>query len=189
MKLNKCIKCGSSESVDEVVTQDSKVIYKCNICNEVSNKAISMDSRLKIGLTKDNELCHFSVGIVIKNHDSQILLSKRRFYDHTWSIFFGHIHNGETTKDALKRELLEEAGVKPENTKLLFKQKFNTECRTGVKKHYCNVFEVKFSKDVVIIPNKETSEIKWVKPESINKGEYKPMSTSSLSILSRLKII
>jgi mutator protein MutT len=51
-------------------------------------------------------------GILVSK--SKILLGKRRadrLYPNIWDIFGGHIEEGETKEDALKRELDEEIGI------------------------------------------------------------------------------
>ncbi len=189
MKLLECIYCGSSESIAEVINHNNRVIYKCNICGRTSPQAVSLDSRIKIGVTRPGEIYHFSVGMVVLNEKKEILLAKRRFYDYTWSILFGHVHNGEGFKQAAQRELIEETGIYTDKFKFLFKKKFNTDCRTGVVKHESAIFSVKIKSNTFILSDSEAHVIDWVFLGQLDSQKYKPLGQSTKTILKKIGLI
>ena len=57
-----------------------------------------------------------NVGIVICNPEGKVFFAKRR-YQSGWQFPQGGIIEGESPKKAMWRELLEETGLKKENTK------------------------------------------------------------------------
>ncbi len=59
-----------------------------------------------------------NVGIVICNPSGKVFFGKRR-YQSGWQFPQGGIKQGESPKKAMWRELLEETGLKKENTKLI----------------------------------------------------------------------
>lgn len=59
-----------------------------------------------------------NVGIVICNPEGKVFFAKRR-YQSGWQFPQGGIIEGESPKKAMWRELLEETGLKKENTKLI----------------------------------------------------------------------
>jgi len=59
-----------------------------------------------------------NVGIVVANHQGQVLWAKRVGQD-AWQFPQGGINQGESTEDALYRELNEEIGLSPEQVKII----------------------------------------------------------------------
>ncbi|MFH1780163.1 MAG: NUDIX domain-containing protein [Candidatus Micrarchaeota archaeon] len=53
-----------------------------------------------------------AVGAFILNDDGELLLTKSHKFNNKWTIPGGHIEYGETIEQALKREALEETGLK-----------------------------------------------------------------------------
>ncbi|MFH2019685.1 MAG: NUDIX domain-containing protein, partial [bacterium] len=53
-----------------------------------------------------------TVGAFIRNHQGQILLCKSPKWEDYWVVCGGHIDMGETTAQALEREVKEEVGLK-----------------------------------------------------------------------------
>jgi len=186
MKLVKCINCNKGESIEEIINNKGQIVYKCNLCGKVSPQAISLDSRLKFDLTPQGELYHFSVGLIVRNDENDILMAHRRQYDFSWSLIFGHIHNGETPKDTVIRELIEETGLKAEKPVLKFKKLIDTTCRTGIKKHLCYVYELRVPSKSPLITNSESEELVWVKVKDIQNRKYKPIGKSTEAFLKEL---
>lgn len=55
------------------------------------------------------------VGALIINSDGEILLGKsKKWKDNSYTVFGGHVETGETMEEAIKREVLEETGLKVE---------------------------------------------------------------------------
>ncbi|HYD90611.1 MAG TPA: NUDIX hydrolase [Flavobacterium sp.] len=187
MKLVKCIYCGNSDSVDEIINDDNKVVYRCYSCGRSSSQAISLDSRLKLELSKTGELQHQSIGILVRNRKKQVLMVKRRFFPFSWAIVFGHVHNGENFESAAKRELIEETGIKAEKLKSVYEEVINAGCRTNVRLHHVKIFETIVDDDTFIVPNSESEFVIWVDLKEIGKV-YKPVGDSTRKILERLHL-
>ena len=187
MKFFKCLNCGSN-AVDEIIL-GNKISYKCYTCGRVSRQAFSLDSRLRIDLTKNGEPYHHLVGLVIRNEKKQILLSKRRIFPIAWAVIFGHVHNGEDSYSTVIRELMEETGIKLKYARLIFKKMAPNPCRTGIKKHLIRAYEIMLKSTAPLIPNNELEEIRWVDIADIKKGKYKPLSPGTKFIFKELGTI
>lgn len=59
-----------------------------------------------------------NVAIIICNKNGQVLWAKR-FGQHSWQFPQGGVKEGETSEQAMYRELHEEVGLKPEHVKIL----------------------------------------------------------------------
>jgi|GEM_PF-5995386 len=79
--------------------------------------------------------------------------------DGTWSLFGGHLNEGESKKEAGKREFLEESGVDIQNIELIFFGK--------IYNSTFYYFEVDKMFDVKLTD--ETIGFKWVEFNSISK--------------------
>jgi len=179
-----CPKC-FGQNVDEII-YGSKVAYKCYKCGNLSNRALAMDSRLKLDLGANGQLVHSSVSLLVKNAEGKILLIRRRYYPVTWAIISGHMHIGEAIIEAAKRELVEETGSMADNLKFLFKTAADSRCRTGVIKHKLHVFEYNLPKNTEIVPNSEAQNIAWVSPSNLAAKAYKPMTQNTVAVLKKI---
>lgn len=66
----------------------------------------------------DNDGYRPNVGIVICNHQGMVLWA-RRYGQSSWQFPQGGIHHGETTEQAMYRELFEEVGLSKQDVRLL----------------------------------------------------------------------
>jgi putative (di)nucleoside polyphosphate hydrolase len=66
----------------------------------------------------DEDGYRFNVGIILCNHQGQLLWAKRIRQD-AWQFPQGGINQGESVKQALYRELTEETGLKQQHVKVL----------------------------------------------------------------------
>ncbi|MCL1123119.1 RNA pyrophosphohydrolase [Shewanella surugensis] len=66
----------------------------------------------------DSDGFRANVGIIICNRFGQVMWA-RRFGQHSWQFPQGGVDEGESTEEAMYRELYEEVGLKPEHVKLL----------------------------------------------------------------------
>lgn len=60
-----------------------------------------------------------NVAAIVTRHDGKILLCERREPRGSWQFPQGGVETGETARDALHRELLEETGLPPETYQIL----------------------------------------------------------------------
>ncbi|AMA64964.1 RNA pyrophosphohydrolase [Candidatus Arsenophonus lipoptenae] len=66
----------------------------------------------------DNDGYRHNIGIVICNRKSQVLWAKR-YEQHSWQFPQGGIHQNESPKQAMYRELFEEIGLNDNDVKIL----------------------------------------------------------------------
>ena len=124
-------------------------------------------------------ICH------IKNKEHKFLMLKRsersKIYPGIWQMVTGKIDTGESTSDAVKRELTEETGLKAEN--LFVVPKINSfYFPTSDKIVLSPVFlAIVNSTDVTI--SDEHSEYKWVSYDEAIKIIYWPNQIESLTII------
>ena len=123
-----------------------------------------------------------NVGIVICNPEGKVFFAKRR-YQSGWQFPQGGIIEGESPKKAMWRELLEETGLKKENTKLIKTSQnwyeYNL-TKKNIRKNGKGTlvigqrqkwFLLSFTDNSDLIkldesPEQEFDSWKWVKPES-----------------------
>ena len=67
----------------------------------------------------DSEGYRLNVGIIVFNSDGLLLWAKRRFNNDAWQFPQGGIKEGETSLDAMYRELDEELGLSPSAVELV----------------------------------------------------------------------
>ena len=124
-------------------------------------------------------ICH------IKDKERKFLMLKRsersKIYPGIWQMVTGKIDAGESTSDAVKRELAEETGLKAEN--LFVVPKINSfYFPTSDKIVLSPVFlAIVNSTDVTI--SDEHSEYKWVSYDEAIKIIYWPNQIESLTII------
>ena len=70
----------------------------------------------------DNEGYRPNVGIIICNNKNKVLWAKRADED-AWQFPQGGINEGESVKDAMYRELMEEVGLSPGHVKIIAQTK------------------------------------------------------------------
>lgn len=185
MKLFKCLNC-RSEAVEEIIYAN-KIAYKCYVCTKVLPQAYSMDSRIKFALTKNNKPKHFMTGLILVNSKKQVLMINRRALPFTWSLVMGHIHNGETLKVAAQRELMEETGITSNRLKYLFTTTVDDACDIGVDRHVISSFKITVPDKILIIPNSEAREVRWLEPWEIKRLE--PISGKAKAVLKKQGLI
>ena len=70
----------------------------------------------------DNEGYRPNVGIIICNNEKKVLWAKRVNED-AWQFPQGGINEGESPKEAMYRELMEEVGLSPEHVEIIARTK------------------------------------------------------------------
>ncbi len=77
-----------------------------------------------------------TVGAIIQREDGKILLARSPKWHGAWVCPGGHIEEGETIGNALKREVMEEVGIDVEVVRLLKVQDFIKEPSFWKSKHF-----------------------------------------------------
>lgn len=110
---------------------------------------------------------HKSVGAIIKNKNSEILMQNRAQFPPGWACPAGHIKEGEMPEDGLVREVQEETGLIILKYKKIFHEFVEwNECSKGVRGHDWHVFEI-LEWGGEVKPSREAKEMKWVSIQEI----------------------
>jgi len=158
--LKVCINC-HSPNLTEIVENDL-VRYICKNCGNKASRYFDKGN-LKTIKTK-NGLKHQVVKAVIKNPKGQILFIERRTYPFGISIPAGHIEKNETPRQALKREVFEETGLRVKHANLILKTlNMKNSCRAGVDLHDWYAYEC--TVEGTPIENYEISSLCWTNTE------------------------
>lgn len=131
-------------------------------------------AKLKSGISRNNQQMHYSVGALIKKN-SKYLLIDRAIPPFGFAGLAGHIDDGETEMEALKREVEEESGLKVVKQKLLFEEEFDwNECSKGIGTHHWFLFECEVEGEV----KANYSEVKligWFGKDEIKNLKLEPV--------------
>lgn len=128
----------------------------------------------KEGIAKDGRKLHYSVGAVIVENGRYLLID-RRSPPFGFAGVAGHIDEGETSEEALKREIKEESGLDVFDKKMLFEEEIPWNwCSKGVGVHHWYLFGC----DVAGTIKKnieETKSIGWFTLEQIKELKLEPV--------------
>jgi len=110
------------------------------------------------------------VGAFIQNQDQEFLFFKSPKWNDKWTIPGGHIEIGETLRDALKREVMDEVGLEIE-------VKIPIQIQEGIfpksftkKKHFIfHTYLCDAVSNTVKLDQREAVEHKWAKLEEAKK--------------------
>ena len=127
---------------------------------------------------------HYSVGAIIKI-DGKYLLIDRAKTPFGFACPAGHIDEGETPEESLKREVEEETGLKIVNFKLLFEAESRGLCDRGIGLHYWYVYECE-TKGKITLELSGAKSIGLYTQEEMSKLKFEP---AWVDWFKRLKII
>lgn len=119
----------------------------------------------------DKGLLHPTVIAEVINSKGEWLLVKQAGHKQDPGQFVspvgGHVASGESFEDALKRETMEEVGLKNFQYKLVGNKIYKRQWEKGIENHYFIVYEIYSDEEPVL--NDESVEFKRFKPEEIKK--------------------
>lgn len=102
-----------------------------------------------------------SVGILVIR-GFRLLLIERRKPPYGWAPPAGHVDDGETYEQAVKRELAEEVGLRASSVALLLSKRYQNKCRRlGGDYHNWQVFQA-WPKGTLTLSEQETRAARWV---------------------------
>ncbi|MDO0821300.1 NUDIX hydrolase [Desulfosporosinus nitroreducens] len=140
------------------------------------NKPIITDksnSEIVVKYKTENELFHISVGMLFVKDDKMLMIKKKKSpYLNKISIVAGHLENGETPFNAIKREVKEELNITVDKYKLI-KENFYIPgdiCRYDASNHLWFVFvcEDNIDENTLKPDSTEIEEILWVDLKSLS---------------------
>ena len=106
-----------------------------------------------------------TVGALIVNDENQILLARSVKWKDRFTLPGGHIELGETIEQALKREIMEEVGLKVEPVRLLLLQEAIYSEEFFKPKHFIFLdYLCKAETTEVEVDHEEIQECVWVDP-------------------------
>ena len=115
---------------------------------------------------------HYSVGALIEK-DNKFLLVDRANPPFGFAAIAGHIDEGETSEEALFREVREESDLKVKSCSLLFEEELDWNwCKAGVQSHYWYVYKCEVEGEAR--NNPETKSIGWYTLDEIGKLKLEP---------------
>jgi len=123
---------------------------------------------VKEGHQQDGKIFHFSAGAIIERNGKYLLLDRAHF-----PLGFagpaGHVDEGETPLQAVKREVKEETNLEVTEARIVQEQFLEwNECHHGVKGHYWYLFKCKTIGEPIRC-QKETKSLEWYTPSEIKK--------------------
>ena len=128
----------------------------------------------KLGISYNNQQMHYSVGALIKKN-SKYLLIDRAIFPFGFAGLAGHIDDGETEMEALKREVEEESGLRVVKQKLLFEEELGwNECSKEIGIHYWFIFGCEVEGEVKANYS-EVKSIGWFSKDEIKDLKLEPV--------------
>ena len=111
---------------------------------------------------------HKTVGAIVRKDDKYLMI-ERKLKPFGFACLAGHIDPGETSEEALVREVKEESGLDVKSKKLLLNEVLSIEeCVQGEITHEWFVYDVEASGELKI-DEEEEKVIKYYSPDEIKK--------------------
>ncbi|WP_404468655.1 NUDIX hydrolase [Sutcliffiella horikoshii] len=148
------------------------------------------ESKNHVNLIIGNEITHVSVGIVFKQDDKYLLIKKKKEpYTNKLSIIAGHLEEGESPVDAIRREVKEELNHNLKNFSTLLENFLITDdyCRHGRSNHLWYLFYSEEDFQAITPCKDEILEVCWMNKEQINK--INNFTVASKTVLTKVGLI
>lgn len=145
-----------------------------------------------IRTNKNNEIVHTTVcAMFLKDNEILVIQKADPAYKKKFSVVAGHVEQGETIEEALKREVKEEVGLeinKKDFTLIKEFKELKDTCRYGAHVHDWHVYQININIDIedIIFDKEEIIALKWMNFEEL-KNEKEHFTSGSKSMLSELK--
>lgn len=123
---------------------------------------------------RDSKKIHFSVGALIEK-DGKYLLIDRAKPPLGFAGIAGHIDEGESPGESLKREIKEESGLDIIKYELISEELLDWNwCGKGIQSHYWYLYKCEISGDIKF-NKEETKKIDWYTTEEVGKLTLEPV--------------
>lgn len=167
----RCLNCKSNR-IKEVVNE-GRLYFFCNQCQELYERAFDSQYGKDILLNTAYGKQHVSSGGLIER-DGYFLVLKRRTFPYAYDFPGGHVEYNEDPVDTLKREILEETGLRVTKYELIFQGEINnSKCRYGVDSHFQNFYRCNTESDIVFL-NPESEGVGWYTYEELSELNLVP---------------
>lgn len=130
-----------------------------------------------------------TVGGLIFNFKGEVLMVRTHKWSNKWGIPGGKIKYGETSEAALRREIMEETGLKVKNIKFVLVQdcihskEFYREAHFVLLNYTCRVIG-----NPTVKLNHEAQEFRWVKLADVKKLKLNQPTKILLKVVSQLEL-
>jgi 8-oxo-dGTP diphosphatase len=179
-----CLIC-KNDTIEEIV-KEYKRHYYCSTCDAVYERAYDNSYGRDLVIQTEKGLVHLCVGALIER-DARFLLLKRRAYPFGYALPAGHVEYNEEPKAALKREVLEETGLKVRNMKELYHGEVKgSKCRYGADTHIWHYYSAECGDDAPVL-NPESETIGWYSINEIKALDLIPSARFIFDKLSKAK--
>ncbi len=157
-----CIHCFSQKV--ERIYRNELTYYHCQSCGKTAERSLVIDNGIVWWIDKQtNEYWHESVGVFVFNSENKALFFERTIYPFAFTIPAGHLDTGEIAEMAVKRELMEETGIKSDNVKFFSEEDvIGDKCRRGSDNHRWHLYVTKIKNTASIKINDEGIKPVWL---------------------------
>lgn len=129
---------------------------------------------IKIGKSSDGKEMHYSAGIIVECNGKYLMMDRKNF-PFGFAAPAGHVDEGETPKEAAKRETLEETGIKLENLEFVHGEEVPWNiCASGAMHHWY-VYKAKVPSEDFVFNDKEAKSMDWYNKEEIKNLDLEPI--------------
>ena len=149
-------------------TVKGREYYRCERCGYNDSRLIMFYPQMRYRILPDDELLHYSVGVVIE-WEGKILLFHRRLFPFRYTIVAGHWDlDDETPETAVAREIVEEAAIEIRLEKPVFVETLKEPCRRGADFHEWRLYRATVDRNTATLSD-EADIIGWYAPDEIRK--------------------
>ena len=123
------------------------------------------------------------VGVLIYNNNNQFFLAKSHKWKNKWIVPGGHLEWGESLEQGVKREVLEETGLKVFDLQLINVQESIFSEEFHDKRHFIFLDYICKAENNEVKLNEELQEFIWISPEdSLKKLELNTSTRKFIEI-------
>lgn len=165
-----CFTC-HAEAVDRIFKED-KTYYKCSACNQVNERSIVVDPKVKWWVDDTKEYHHESAGIFVIEPSGKVLFFERNIFPFALTVPSGHVDTNEEPLAAAVRELEEEIGIKinPDDLQHVATEDIvGDSCRRGADVHRWHAYLLKLKSIPPIKVKEEGGSPTWLSLDKVGR--------------------
>jgi len=122
-----------------------------------------------------------TVGAVIFRSDGAVLLARSPKFFGKWVVPGGHVELGESLREAVEREVMEELGIKVKVERLVNVGDFIYDPCFHKKKHFVFLdFACRYISGEPKVDGRELTEYKWFTPAEALKADMEPYTRTAV---------